>query len=289
MIKDFRRSLARYDFLISVLETITEGLELSLIDNKNWFAFGPRIARKFLNQAYSLRLSFFPRDIEYLAKQGIHNDDVSSMLTLLRMQFETHAIFYHFFIPCNDIEENILRFRLWELDGMRSRLTLSMKEPNSSEDDLINWTYLNIQRVEESIKSLRYFQSLPQKQQDELLKRSLWKFSSTSLLETDKSKWSNSYSKMILTAGLKEEFHKNLYTYLSMHTHPHYIGVIQNKISVEEIEIMRYVSITQSCFVTAFLIEDLSKRFVEPKRYISNLAEEQLLIFRSIITAGRNN
>jgi len=104
MIKDFRSSLARYDFLLSILETITEGLELSLIDNKNWFAFAPWVARKFLNQAYSLRLSFFPRIIEHPLKPDIYNDDVFSMLTLLRMKFETHALFYHFFIPCNDME-----------------------------------------------------------------------------------------------------------------------------------------------------------------------------------------
>jgi hypothetical protein len=94
---------------------------------------------------------------------------------------------------------------------------------------------------------------------------------------------------MILTAGLKEEYHKNLYSYLSMHTHPHYISIIQNKITDEEIEIMRYVSIMLSCFVTAFLIEDLGKRFVEPKKFISTMPEKNLQIFQSIIAAGRRN
>lgn len=288
MINDYKNALTRYNFLIETLKEITEELEVALKEDNRWFSFGPRIARKFLNQAYSLSILFHPRIYEQADGQETYGEDISSMYSVLRMQFETHAAFYHFFVPCENIEENILRFRLWELDGLKSRTKFRRDKVKIETNDLVNHDIAYIKEIEKTIQLLPYFKSLPEKQQKELLEKSLWKFSSQSLLETDKRKWNNSINKLILNTGIKENIYHDLYSYLSMHTHPQYIGVIQNELSTYESDMMRCVTVMNACFVTAFLVEDLAKRYVQPKEHLAKMEPAKFNVLQSILKAGRN-
>lgn len=288
MVQDFDKALTRYNFLVETLDQMTTELEIALKGDQRWFSFGPRIARKFLNQAYSLGILLSPKVLDQINETDRPIEDISSMYSLLRMQFETHAAYYHFFVPAQNIEENILRFRLWELDGLRSRLKFKRQNVSLETQELINKDIAYILIIENAIKSLSYYQSLPIKQQDELLKKSLWKFTDESLMETEKSKWGNSFSRLILNTGLKQDIHDDLYNYLSMHTHPQYIGVIQNKLTEEERDMMYYVAVMNSCFVTAFIIEDLAKRYVQPKDYLKRMDKTKFEVYESILQGGRN-
>lgn len=288
MVEDFDKALTRYNFLVETLDQMTTELEIALKSDQRWFSFGPRVARKFLNQAYSLGLLLRPKIMEQIDGTERPLEEISSIYSLLRMQFETHAAYYHFFIPAQNIEENILRFRLWELDGLRSRLKFKRQNISIETQELINKDTAYVMQIENAIKGLSYYQSLSIKQQEELLKKSLWKFTDESLKETEKSKWSNSFSKLILNAGLKQYIHDDLYNYLSMHTHPQYIGIIQNELNEEERDMMYYIAVMDSCFVTAFLIEDLTKRYVQPKEYLKLMDKTKVEIYESVLKGGRN-
>lgn len=288
MINDYKNALTRYNFLIETLKQITEELEVALKEDKRWFSFGPRIARKFLNQAYSLRILFHPRIYEQADGLETFGEDISSVYSVLRIQFETHAAFYHFFIPCENIEENIVRFRLWELDGLKSRANFKRDKVKIETNNFVNHDIAYIKEIEKIIKSLSYFKSLSEKQREELLEKHLWKFSSQSLLEKDKRKWNNSINKLILNTGIKQNIYNDLYSYLSMHTHPHYIGIVQNELSNDESDKMRYMAVMSACFVTAFFIEDLAKRYVQPKEYLSEMEPSKNNVLQSILKAGRN-
>lgn len=287
MIQDLKPALARYDFLVSLLHKMTDETEAALKSDNRWFAVAPKITRKFLNQAYTLTLLFHPRIMEYKDKE-VNIMDLSSMYSVLRMQFETHAAFFHFFIPCNDIGENIVRFRLWELNGLLDKL--NFKKDNADDVDAASVQqdedYIN--QVKDAIKQISFFQHLPQKQQDELLRKALWKFTSLSLANTDKSKWGNSFEKLILNTGVREDIYNKLYGFLSTHTHPNYAGVLQNYLSDEEENMGCYVAVMYGCFVTAFLIEDFCKRFVQPKDIFQTLSKNELETFESLINASRN-
>lgn len=286
MIQDFKAALARYDFLVSLLHKMTDETEAALKSDSRWFAVAPKIVRKFLNQAYTLNLLFHPRIIEYEDKTELNIMDLSSMYSVLRMQFETHAAFYHFFMPCSDIGENMVRFRLWELNGLRDKLNFK-KDNIENDETIIQQEAAYISKVEDVIKQISYFQSLPEKQQEELLKKALWKFSSFSLTNTDKSKWGNSFERLILNTGIREDIYSKLYGFLSTHTHPHYVGVIQNFLSEVEEDMGCYVAVMYGCFVTAFLIEDFCKRFAEPKNIFEALSKKEQEIFESMIKASR--
>ncbi len=288
MIADYKLALANYDFLLEMLRKMTELAEKALKDDRRWFSFGPKIARKFSNQAYSLGLLFHTQIFEYPDGREFKNEDISSMFSVLRMQFETHAAFYHFFIPCKDIEENILRFRLWELDGHKARVDFKRDIEDTEGYEIIRFSLNYIPQIEASIRKLGYFNSLSEKQRSKLVKSKLWKFSSESLRQTDERKWGNSFNKLILNTGLKQSIHDDLYSYLSMHTHPQYIGVVQSQLNSSENEVAQYIAITNACFVTAFMIEDLAKRFSEPKEYLNKLPKHDFDLLRSISIAGRD-
>ena len=195
------------------------------------------------------------------------------------------ALFYHLFIPCQNIQENILRFRLWELDGIRAKIKYNEVSHSPQINAEADINYLPI--VEKSISDLAYFQALDEKRRIYLLKRNAWRFTEKSLQE--KEKWQISYEQLIKNTGIKESIYGNLYNHFSMHTHPGYIGVVQSSgLNSKELEISKFVSVLYSCFVTSFLIIDFSKRFTQSEEQYELLSVIEKEVIQSFLKAGRN-
>lgn len=287
MTQDIKPLLARYEFLIQVLKEMLVLTEAAMKGDTRWFSFAPMLTRKFLNQAFTLNILFQGVVIEESEGDEYEHTDISSIYAILRMLFETHSAYYHLFMPCTDIEENILRFRLWELDGLRARVNFKRDLIPEETQELIAADTAYILKIESAIKEISYFKKLTEKQQKELLDKCIWKFSSTSLLK-EKRYWSTSISDMIKIAGLKEIYQIDLYSHFSMHTHPLYLGVIQNELTTKETYEAKFVAAMLGGFVTAFMIEDLAHRFVQPKEYLNNMEKSKFEIFQSVLKGGRS-
>src|ERR1700676_3284095 len=124
---DIEQHLKNYNFLINVLYTQIENTNAALVGNPHWWAFAPRVCQKFFNQAITLKALFANKVLEVGEYGAKSFEDVSFIFAILRMQFETHGLFFHLFLPANNWEANILRFRLWELDGIRTKIAFRVK------------------------------------------------------------------------------------------------------------------------------------------------------------------
>jgi hypothetical protein len=282
---EISQAITRYLFLVELLNTINEKINEALKNDRRWFAFAPKICIKFLNQAFTLQLLFSDKQLEVSGRPSQPFEDLSAIYSTLRMQFETHALFYHLFIPCNDIEENILRFRLWELDGMRSRITINAGSTQTLSAKMIaDQNYQQV--IEQTIINLPYYQALDAKTQKFLLDRAVWRFTDAGLAA--KAFKPISYDQLIRQTGINETVYADVYAYLSMHTHPSYVGIVQSFSSTdEETSKGRYVAIIHASFVTAFMIEDLSARFVQGSEHLRSLSEFDMSVYKSVRDGGR--
>jgi hypothetical protein len=283
---EIKQALARYDFLVELLYNINCKTDEALKNDKRWFSFAPKIGIKFLNQAFTLKILFSEKQLELPDGSIKPFEDLSAIYATIRMQFETYTLFHHLFVPCQNIEENILRFRLWELDGIRNRIKINSKKTTDlSESSTEDETYQKV--IEQTIINLAYYQNLNDKTQRFLLEKSAWRFTNASLQA--KPLRQISYDNLIKMAGVNEKLFNDLYGYLSMHTHPSYIGIVQSFSSTEdETTIGRYIAIMNACFVTSFMIEELSNRFVQGQMHLANLTLYDLGVYISVRDGGRN-
>ncbi len=211
--------------------------------------------------------------------------DLSSYYSLLRGMFEAYAVFCHLFKLEDDPNENIIRFHLWQLDGLSSRLGFKRDQPSSEVAALIENDKEEIEKVKQHIVAFDLFKSLNPKQQDYLLKRLAWKFSLDSL-KRGKDKWQHTITELIDRTKIKRYILDDLYSYYSMHAHTGYINIIQNDDLPDSEKLMgKWVAIMNASFVTAFMIEDLSKMFKEGKNFFDSLAQEE----REVITSFAKN
>lgn len=280
--KEIKEAITRYDFLLKTLSEMNGKVQSALKGDNRWFCMAPNLCTKFLKQAVSLRLLFEDKQLELGNNAPVHFEDLSTIFTIVRMQFEMHALFFHLFMPCDDIEENVLRFRLWELEGIRSSIDTfaSSTDPEHLKKKQSNENYEVA--IVNAIRSIKYFQNLTEAKRERLIEKNHWRFSSSSLSSND---WKKplSYKELILSTGLKPKIFEGLYAQLSEHTHPSYSGVLQNfNMSADDIAISRYVATMHAGFVTANMIVDYSKRFVEAGSHLDSLNEKEKEVLRSL-------
>jgi hypothetical protein len=275
----------RYRFLLQLLYQCNQLVDKALQDDRRWFIFAPKVCTKFLNQGFILEMLFGQKELELSGEPVKLFEDLSAIYSTLRMQFETHALFYHLFMPSDDIEENILRFRLWELDGLRGRIII-----NENRTPILN-SVLQADRaylttVEETINNLPFFKHLTAKQQIFLLKGAVWRFTKDSLQE--KHMKNISYEKLMSMTGFNPALITDLYSHLSMHTHPSYVGVLQSfSLTATEQTIGKYSALMLSGMVTAMMIEDISKLFEQANNRVKALTDQERAVLFSMISAAR--
>lgn len=152
-------AITRYNFVLKIFEEIIYKLKEANIDNNNWFIYSEKIGEKYLRQAYTLQ-DIFSNDI-FINENGIQKKiiDLSSVIALLRVQFETYSACFHLFFDTCEMEEKIIRFRLWELDGLKTRQ--KFKKPDDAfyvqkiEDEKIE-----IDKCISIIKQFNYFKCI---------------------------------------------------------------------------------------------------------------------------------
>jgi len=285
--QEISSALTRYNFVVKILgQIIDKVVEKNLGDNK-WFIFSEKIANKYLNQAFTLQQIL--KDDIYYVKNGQQTRfiDFSSIYSLLRVQLETYAVFYHLFADKCDMEEKIIRFRLWELDGLR---TIESYEKPTQDDNSERLTKnkIDIDSCIAIIQEFSYFKKLDSKRQDFLIKYSNWKFTAKSLSNKDSKKWKTSINQMIMNTGLKESHFNDWYSFTSAHAHTSYWSVVQNdSLTIEEKITMEYVAIMQAVFVTSFMIKDFCRIYEVAKQEFESLTKKEQEVIDSFNNGRR--
>lgn len=286
--KSIDSALTNYNFVIKVLERIISNIEAQNENENRWFVYSEKIARKYLNQAYTFNQLI--QDDIFFVKNNIEVRfiDFSSLFALLRIQLESYSVFYHLFADKCDMEEKIIRFRLWELDGLRT--IENYTEPNFTENTTnLSKNKSDIENCISVINDYSFFQNLEKKTQETLVKYTNWKFTSESLGKNDKRKWKLSNSQLILRTGLKKSLYNDWYSYASTHIHSTYWSVVQNdSLSTEEKAMMEYVAIMQGVFTTSFFIKDLCEIYGIAREVFDSLDEHERNVINSYNVGGRD-
>lgn len=281
-------ALGQYNLVVKVFGQLIDIIEEQNKDDKRWFIFSEKIGKKFLTQAYTLQ-HILADDI-FIIKGDKQQRfiDFSSIFSLLRVQLETYAVFFHLFVDRCNMEEKIIRFRLWELDGLRSRhkytkpaeTVLAYKIGNETKD---------IEDCMAIINQVSYFKNLDKSTQEYLLKYAAWRFTNTSLKSSDKNKRRLSIEQMIMNTGLKATHFDDWYSYTSTHTHTTYWSVIQNNSLTNEEKIKtEYVAMIQATFITSFFIKDFYKIYQVGKDGFNSLSTNEQEIINSFDIIGRH-
>lgn len=280
-------SIKRFDFFIKTLKEIIERIEPSVKDNLHWWTFGVKMARKFLIQTTTLQTIFLSDVIFDGDDEKNRIIDFSSIFILLRGLSETYATYYHLFMPCENIEENIIRFRLWELDGYLSRQKQYLNRWDPNDKRLIEENNY-IENVKHVIKGFNFFSNLPENKQDYLIKYTAWRFSTESLNQSNKRYWKSSISQLLKQTDIKESIYSEMYYEFSNHAHSGFLSVAQNNLITQTEKIQHLqAGILFASYYTCFMIVGLKKRYSEAKEYYSNIDKEQQSIIDSFIESGQ--
>lgn len=286
--KEISTALTRYNFVVRVLGQILDKIILKNQGDNRWFIFAEKIGNKYLKQAYTLQQLL--KDDIYIIKDGQQTRfiDFSSLYSLLRVQLETYSVFYHLFAGKCEMEEKIIRFRLWELDGLRTIESYDRRNVNDLNERLEK-NNKDIENCIEIIKGFRYFKNLDSKKQESLLKFANWKFSTDTLKLKDKRKWKMSINKMIMNTGLKESLYNDWYSFTSTHAHTSYWSVVQNDSLIHEEKVtMEYVVIMQAVFVTSFMIKDFCKIYETARQEFDTLPSNEQEVIDSFNNGGKD-
>lgn len=280
----------RHNLVVKVFGQLIDKIEEKNLGDKRWFIFSEKIGKKYLSQAYTLQ-QIFANDIYIIKGQTQQRFiDFSSIFSLLRVQLETYAVFFHLFADECRMEEKIIRFRLWELDGLRARQQYT-KPDYTVIADILKKETKDIDNCLEIINQFSYFKNLDKSIQDYLLfKYATWRFNDNSLKNPDKNKRRLSINQMIVNTGLKASHFDNWYSYTSTHAHTTYWSVIQNDSLTDEEKITgEYIAIMQSTFITSFFIKDFYKIYEVGKTFFNSLPTNEQEIINSFDIRGRNH
>lgn len=281
------QTVSQFNRTLVILDQMLHQIELGNGATTNWFVFAPMIGRKYLTQLRSLQ-QLFEGSPSVAADAGSHRlIDASTLLVMLRMQLETFAVFHHLFIFGTDVSEKIVRFRLWELDGIRTRAKYIVPEDPAIVQKLKE-ELTHEKHLEDIIRQTSYFSQLSPEKQAFLLHKACWRFTDASLQQTDKNKRRLSIEQLTHNTGLKPDLFQDWYSIYSMHAHTGYFSVVQHEQDSEEEQwITKLVALHQAIFMTCFLIKDYTRIFSSAKDYFTSLPLDEQHAITSREQMGR--
>ena len=113
--KDFKNSTK---LLTEIIQSINDTKDHPYSKKK----YITKILRKLLNHAISIDDLNYVNQLRLKQNSYENKFDFSGVFILVRSMFETYATTYHFYFDKCSEDEKILRFRLWELDGLQGKL-----------------------------------------------------------------------------------------------------------------------------------------------------------------------
>ena len=287
--EEINLAIRRYNVVVNVFGQLIDAIEEANANDNKWFIFSEKIGKKYLTQAYTLQ-HIFSNEVFIIKKGGKKLFvDFSSTFSLLRVQLENYAVFFHLFVDRCHIEEKILRFWLWQLDGLRERAKY-IKPQDKERIEAFKNNPNNIENCISAINKCTYFKNLDAGIQDYLIKCSLWRFNDYSLKNTAKNKIRLAIDTMVMNTGIKETHFEDWYAFTSTHTHTNYWSVIQNdSFTDEEKMTTEYIAVMQAIYVTSFFIKDFCKIYEVARTFFNSLPINERDLINSFDVRGRNN
>ncbi|ASW74172.1 hypothetical protein IQ37_03305 [Chryseobacterium piperi] len=240
-------------------------LKIPLADN---YIFSEQLIIKFhLHNCSILSLS----DGIYLhnSKLGITNKskflDISSIMTIIRAQYETLLMFQHLFINTDNEDEKMLRFYAWMMSSMIDR-EKTMTSENELIIEKVMENRLAIENTKNAIQKLESFKNLSEKHQKTLIEKGSGKLF---------KHWETIKTESFGNHGILS----NIYYLLSVYSHSEGISSLQLKETKHLYEDSNnqknlFLYIIQSLAMTAVMIKNICKIFKEVQIEYEKLPQE---------------
>ncbi|GEN71148.1 hypothetical protein [Chryseobacterium lathyri] len=195
--------------------------------------------------------------------------DISSIITIVRSQYESLLMYQHLYINPESDEEQKLRFESWIMSSMMQRSTVfSTSEPLDKEK--IENEQKSINEFKKSIKDNKYFKNLTEKEQRGLLNKGTGKLFKS---------WDTMFSESKFS---KEGVFSNFYFIASVYAHSEGILALQLKetkhlMDHEHMKETLYLMLFYSYFMTCIMIKNIIIKFPLIKERYDSLDEKTKL------------
>lgn len=177
-------------------------------DERNLDAEG--LLTKFFYHAASILYLSKSTTLKDILNLPISFFDPASINILARSAIETFLVFNYVFIEPKSEKEKDFRYLSWTLAGLLERQKYSIQSPKGKEK--LKAEGVIIQSLHTIIKNNDFFKELTQKQQNNLLKKGIWR---------------PSWKDIGLSAGLNELHAAQFYSFLSEYAHSGSLSIRQ--------------------------------------------------------------
>lgn len=214
-----------------------------------------------LSEGYSIKSNFFKNsnsDIKFL--------DISSIITIVRSQYETLLMYQHLYVNPKNENQQRLRFDSWIMSSMLSRSSIFKQIQENVATKLAN-EQNSIDNLRESIKTNPEFKNLSEKQQ-------------TKLLEIGSGKLFKTWDTLFKESNFKEDgVFSNIYFIASVYAHSEGILALQlkgtkhlkNDINMKD---TNHLMLYYSYIMTNIMIKNITERFPLVKERFDSLSEK---------------
>lgn len=221
---------------------------------------------------------------------GIKVLDIPSMIAIERSLFEMVFIFHNIFDMTDTEYEREILINIWKIRGFNNRQKITdisdeQKKKQLNEKNHINW-------LQQQISEIMRKMNISEKAKREIEKAAN---STSSMPKGYMFKKENgvivSFEEKPFTASAKELFADKIvaeviYSLMSSHAHPSYLGVLQFGQMFKNSEDLQYLKtiLEGVCLLSSFLVDDFCKNIRGGKSYFDTLPEESKSILNAYIS-----
>lgn len=217
--EEFQIALNDYKSMIDIFVYLINAIVENKIKDENWRYYAETLAIKFTFSANTLSNIVSGSNIDSsLSKVSTKIIDVSSLFTIMRAQIENYLTYFYLFIQPDSVQMQHYRFLMYELSGYQSRQKFTPLTTYTA-----NKQKFEKNRINEIISQLHendFFKTLPEKEQERIIKEKKAKLSTWNTL-LDESK-------------LTSEIFKKSWNLYSNFAHSEFASLMQVKSFLEE-------------------------------------------------------
>lgn len=206
----------------------------------------------------------------------------TSMIPILRSLYELMFIFRNIYIMTDTDEERLILLNIWKIRGLNNR----QKEKVSSNDPKIPKVYLekqekelkDIEEMRQKIESILSTMNITESAKADIKKVIKSTSSSIKGYKFEKSgSCITSFTTVSLTSSSRHIYNnsqlKFVYTFLSMHTHPSYISVLQfgQMFNNGHYKKLMKTVLMSACVLNSHLIQDFCQFLPECQKYYEQM------------------
>lgn len=185
--------------------------------------------------------------------------DTASMNVLGRAALESYLVFYYIFIESPTEEEKRFRYSSWLLSDLMQRQKYPARSPQGKK--VLEGDKVTIKDIKFKITDSPFFKCLPEKQQESLLDRGVWRL--------------KGWTDIGISAGLSEIHAKSFYKHLCSYAHAGSLSVLQIRQADTAFhqQALCAATMTLVMITIAYFVRDYSLLFPTCKEFVSGHKE----------------